>query len=119
MSKVPFTAEQIRQLRENPYTQSVTENTLILKEEFKELFYKEYTAGTPTREVFEKYGYPVSILGANRIDGIACCIRKRYREGTPGQGTDEKLRRLENEVEYLKQEVEFLKKISSIRNTGR
>lgn len=133
MSKVKFTPEQQEILRSNQYTVRVTPDTLSLTKEFKELFYREYLAGAIPREILQKYGYPAEILGKQRIWGIAHCIKKEYeRDGSFGDirsnGSDkntdpctpeEKLRCLEHQVNYLTQEVEFLKKISSIRNTGK
>ena len=131
MSKIPFTDEQIKLLRENPYTFNVTPNTLYLTKEFKKLFYKEYQDGKLPRQILEDHGYPQSILGDNRIWGIASVIKKEanrpegFSEGTspkmvtpvPDDTPETAIRHLQHEVDYLRQEVEFLKKISSIRNT--
>jgi hypothetical protein len=131
MSKIPFTDEQIKLLRENPYTYNVTPNTLYLTKAFKELFYKEYQDGKLPRQILEDHGYPQSVLGANRIWGIASVIKKEaQRPGGFSEGTvpnkimtltetsqEDSIKQLQHEVEYLRQEVEFLKKISSIRNT--
>ncbi len=131
MSKIPFTDEQIKQLRANPYTFNVTSNTLYLTKEFKELFYKEYQDGKLPRQILEEHGYPQSILGDNRIWGIASVIKKEakrpegFSEGSapkkavpdPGDTPEAAIRHLQHEVDYLRQEVDYLKKISSIRNT--
>ena len=131
MSKIPFTDEQIELLRNNPYTYNVTPNTLYLTKTFKELFYKEYQNGKLPRQILEEHGYPQSILGDNRIWGIASVIKREakrpegFSEGTlPKKETqltesspETAIKQLQHEVEYLRQEVEFLKKISSIRNT--
>ena len=42
MSKVKFTEEQQKELRNNKYTARVTANSLSFTKEFKELFYQEY-----------------------------------------------------------------------------
>ncbi len=132
MSKIPFTEDQIKLLRENPYTFNVTSSSLYLTREFKELFYKEYQNGKLPRQILEEHGYPSSILGKKRIWGIASSIKKQAnREGGFSEGTNMPLsvadsdiaspeasfKALQHEVKYLRQEVEFLKKISSIRNT--
>ena len=128
MSKVKFTPEQQQLLRQNPYTVRVTEDVLSFSKEFKEIFYKEYLAGALPRDILQKYDYPVDILGKQRIWGISHNIRKQFEKtgefrdvrhpGTPATATspEEKIRQLEHQVNYLTQEVEFLKKISSIRN---
>ena len=128
MSKVKFTPEQQQLLRQNPYTVRVTEDVLSFSKEFKEIFYKEYLAGALPRDILQKYDYPVDILGKQRIWGISHTIRKQFEKTGefrdvrhPGAPTtaispEEKIRQLEHQVNYLTQEVEFLKKISSIRN---
>ncbi len=129
MSKVKFTPEQQQLLRNNPYTIRVTEDVLNLSKEFKELFYKEYLAGAIPRDILQKYGYPSDVLGKQRIWGISHSIRKQFEKTgefrdvrTPGSpltadSPEDKIRQLEHQVNYLTQEVEFLKKISSIRST--
>lgn len=133
MSKVKFTPEQQEILRNNQYTVRITANTLSLSKEFKELFYRDYLSGAIPREILQKYGYPAEVLGKQRIWGITHCIKKEFecngsfrdirsgeaaRPSVP-QTPDEKIRKLEHQIDYLTQEVEFLKKISSIRNTRR
>ncbi len=131
MSKVPFSEEQMTLLKNNPYTFAVTPSRLYLSKEFKELFYKEYQTGKLPRKILEENGYPSEILGSERIWGIASIIKREaersegFSEGTQTSRkaspvvTDQEsiIRHLQHEVEYLRQEVDFLKKISSIRNT--
>ena len=133
MSRKVFTTEEVEMLRNNPYTFAVTPHILSLTKEFKELFWEEYQAGLIPRQILEKYGYPANILGKERIWGIAHVIKKQYHspeglhEGTlprsgkssgkDAQTTEERVSKLQGEVEYLRQELEFLKKISSIRTT--
>lgn len=129
MSKTKFTTEQQQLLRNNPYTVRVTDDVLNLSKEFKELFYKEYLTGALPRNILEKYGYPADILGKQRIWGISHMIRKQFEMTgkfrdvrNPGshimaESPEEKICQLEHQVDYLTQEVEFLKKISSIRST--
>ena len=129
MSKVKFTPEQQQLLRNNPYTLRVSENVLNLSKEFKELFYREYLAGALPRDILQKYGFPPDVLGDRRIWGISHTIRKQFEESgkfrdvrAPGSpltevSPEDKIRQLEHQVSYLTQELEFLKKISSIRST--
>ena len=129
MSKVKFTPEQQQLLRNNPYALRVSENVLNLSKEFKELFYREYLAGALPRDILQKYGFPPDVLGDRRIWGISHTIRKQFEETgkfrdvrAPGSpltevSPEDKIRQLEHQVSYLTQELEFLKKISSIRST--
>ena len=131
MSKVKFTEEQQQELRNNKYTARVTANSLSFTKEFKELFHNEYLTGVLPREILRRYGYPVEILGKQRIWGIAHCIKKEYesngsfrdvRSPRPAPARSEELtpeqqiKQLQQKLDYLTQEVEFLKKVSSIRN---
>lgn len=132
MSRKVFTNEEVEMLRSNPYTYAVTPHILSFTKEFKELFWKEYREGEVPRQILEKHGYPADVLGKERIWGIAHTIKGQYyseeglREGslkrnpspgTPCATTDEAVRRLQGEVQYLRQEIEFLKKISSVKTT--
>lgn len=132
MSKRPFTEQEMRLLRENLYTYRVTPNTLSFTRTFKEIFHEEYLAGKLPRQILEDCGYPAEILGKKRIWGISHYIKKEYEtygefhEGALPKGSsggaepmsaEESIRHLQHEVEYLRQEMEFLKKISSIRST--
>ncbi len=134
MSRTKFTEQQQLLLRANPYTLRVTETTLSLSKEFKKLFYEEYQSGIVPREILKKHGYPTEVLGMQRICGIATCIKREYKHA--GEFSDihsskqpaingdyptisDPMKRLQHQVEYLTQEVEFLKKISSIRNIGK
>lgn len=124
MSKKVFTNEEVEMLRSNPYTYAVTPHILSFTKEFKELFWKEYQEGEVPRQILEKHGYPADVLGKERIWGIAHTIKGQYyseeglREGClkrdPSTGnhcatTEETVRRLQNEVQYLRQEMELKK----------
>lgn len=136
MSRVSFTEEQMKLLQENPYTFHVTPSTLYLSVAFKEQFYRRYSKGELPRRIMEDCGYPVAVLGKERIWGITGAIKNEYRkygafhEGpstTPREplspeeeaerSQEEQIRQLQHQVEYLTQEMEFLKKISSARTT--
>lgn len=133
MSKKVFTDQEVEMLRSNQYTYLVTSRKLLFTKEFKELFWSEYQAGAIPRKILEKYGYSAAILGENRIWAIAASIKKQNQSseglhegslprnpvtgGTASKSHDELLQQLQGEVLYLRQEIEFLKKISSIRTT--
>lgn len=134
MGKKLFTAEEIEILRSNPYTYSVTSHTLFLTKEFKELFWEEYQSGrVSARQILEKHGYPAELLGQRRIWGITQSIKEQHlslegihegylprkaRNKAKGdvQSTEDRVDYLENKILYMEQQIEFLKKIASIRN---
>lgn len=135
MRKKQFTEEQQQKLRQNPYVYSVTATRLSLTREFKELLMEACEAGGSPREILEKHGFTIDLIGERRFSSIPQHIREEFKkhgefregyssrdagntpEGHPSD--DDELRQLRHEVDYLKQEMEFLKKISSIRNTGK
>lgn len=138
MSRRQFTEEQQRKLRQNPYVYSVTATRLSLTREFKELFMEACRAGGAPRKILEDHGFSVELIGERRFFSIPQHIREEskrhgeFREGYSSRSNgenvlevqghpsgDDELKQLRHEVDYLKQEMEFLKKISSIRNTGR
>ena len=132
MSRRQFTEEQQRKLRQNPYVYSVTATRLSLTREFKELFMEACRAGGTPRKILEDHGFSVELIGERRFFSIPQHIREEFkkhgefREGYSSRSNGENvlevqghLKQLRHEVDHLKQEMEFLKKISSIRNTGR
>ena len=136
MSRKQFTEEQQQKLRQNPYVYSVTATRLSLTREFKELFMEACRAGRTPRKILEDHGFSVELIGERRFFSIPQHIceefkkRGEFREGYSSRSNGGKpleshpsdgdeLKQLRYEVDYLKQEMEFLKKISSIRNTGR
>ncbi len=83
MSKVKFSSKQQEILRNNKYTVRVIANILSLSKEFKEIFYREYLSGDIPSNILRKYGYPVELLGEDRIWGISYCIKKEYEKTVP------------------------------------
>lgn len=133
MSRKTFNDEEIFVLRQNPFTFHATHNVLSFTKEFKELFIVEYNGGKLPRQILIDHGYDPDILGDRRVWGISQKIRAQYAKNSgfnegyhspaktlnpPGLLSEkEELKQLRQRVDYLEQEIEFLKKISSIRNT--
>lgn len=130
-----FTPEQIEQLKQNPYTYSVTKKSISFTKEFKELFYQRHKEGMSLRDTTISLGYDPDVLGKERIEGISGLLNKamreygRFQDGSRSQYsvlddedlevTKENLHRLQHEIQLLKQELEFIKKISSIRDSSK
>ena len=134
MSKKLFTEKQQQLLRQNPYIYSVTDSSISLTKEFKEIFMEAYKGGESPRSILENHGFDFSILGERRIWSISQRIREEFKkhgefhEGYRHRNAShepsneraseaDELKQLRHEVDYLKQEIEFLKKISSIKTT--
>ena len=122
-----FTQEQMEQLLKNPYVKSVTPSTVRFTEEFKRYFYQKHTSGMLVRDIFLECGIDPDILGESRIDGFCYTINKQAKRDTGftdnrqnnyrrpakiGEETvDIRIKQLEHELAYTRQEVEFLKKL--------
>ena len=138
MDRKRFTEEEMTILRENPYTYKVTPGQLHFTAAFKERFWQEYCSGTTPREILRNCGYAPEILGDSRINGIQLHIRETAQKGegfhtgslprktksvedcsTGPRTAEEEFKQLKAEVQYLRKEVDFLKKISSIRTSGK
>ena len=130
MSKRRFTEEEARILRENPFTLKVTDSHIVFTREFKELYINEYNNGLTSRQIVEKYGYDSEILGTNRIRALHSLFCKSLRnESEQHEGhnktltvsgeevTVDTIRKMQERIEYLEQEMEFVKKISSTRTS--
>ena len=113
--------------------------TLILKQQillyiylikdliFKKYFYQKHHSGMTARQIFTECGIDPDVLGASRIDGFCYTLNKQakrdfgfadnrsqnYRQvSKDGEPTVEaRIKQLEHELAYTRQEVEFLKKL--------
>lgn len=125
-----FTQEQIKKLEKNPYTFKVTKSKLFFTAKFKEDFWISYQAGNAPRKIMQDLGYDLSLFTQKQIDNY---VQRIKREALSGQGFHEganrerrvpmkatqedelsspqSIERMQNELLYLRQEVEFLKKI--------
>ena len=133
--RIKFTDEQIKELSENPFTSEVTYYHIYFTLEFQNLFLARYEKGESSVEIFESMGYDVSILGDNRVYGLAGRLRRRLESGRElievhgrskakaPQKTDyntlpaqQSVASMQRELRYLRQQVEFLKKITELDN---
>lgn len=136
MNRNKFTKREIQLIKNNPYTYKVTESQIFYTKEFKEEFWRRYQAGESPRSIVEALGYDPDMIGQYRINGLQINIQKQAQrpEGfTEGKGrrkghkielydvdnhpSDETIIKMQHELLYLRQEVEFLKKITSIKDT--
>lgn len=122
-----FTKEQMEQLRNNKYVISVTASTVRFSEDFKRLFYQRMHSGETLKEIFRDCGIDPDILGHSRIKSFAYVLNKtakreegfidkrqgnyRHPSQKGEQTVEARVRQLEHELAYTRQEVEFLKKL--------
>ena len=134
-----YTAKEMKLLKANTYTFKVTKNKLYFTIEFKEAFWTAYQAGMAPRKILNDFGYDLEIFGQKQIDSIVQSSkrqaqsktgftqgenreRRKKAEITIPEGVNENskatLLSILNEVKYLRQEVDFLKKIVKTENTA-
>ena len=125
-----YTPKQIKVLQANPYTFKVSKMKLYFTVKFKEDFWIRYQAGNAPRKIMQDLGYDLSMFTQKQIDSIVQRIKKealsgnvfsegenRNRRVSIKETSEEELsspqsiERMQNELLYLRQEVEFLKKI--------
>lgn len=133
-----YTAKEMKLLKANLYTFKVTKNKLYFTIEFKEAFWTAYQAGMAPRKILEDLGYDLEMFGQKQIDSMVQSMKRQTQggggfrqgenrarrkkeelsipEGVPIE-SKEALTSIVNEVKYLCQEVEFLKKIVKTENT--
>jgi len=132
MSKRIFTKEQIEILLQNENVAGCTNKSIAYHKDFKILAVKKYKEGLPSFEIFKQAQFNMDIIG--RETPKQCLRRWRKIEranGELGLKTDnrgrpksnghkkdmadlsdkDKLKRLEAEVAYLKEENRFLAKL--------
>lgn len=133
-----FTEEQQTELYNNLYTYKVTKSCIKFTDEFKNDFWKMYINDMPIKEIFKNLGYDPAVLGEKRIEGFVYHLRKEKltdeQRSKPTNRTlkirrppidtkysdmqsQDAIRAMEAELTYLRQEVEFLKKISQLEKS--
>ena len=128
-----FTEEEIEKLKANPYTRTVTPTTIKFTDAFRDAFWTMYLENLPIKDIYRNLGYDPEVIGTKRMEGFTFLIRKerltekqrldsvqRYStnrrppENTNYSEMPEKIaiQQMQVELTYLRQEVEFLKKIT-------
>ena len=133
-----YTAKQIKELEKNPYVLKVTKYKLYYTAKFKEDFWVSYQAGNAPRKILKDFGFDLSLFGQKQIDSVVQRIKKQALAGngfTEGENRTKRMpikamreeelsapqsiERMQNELLYLRQEVEFIKKIMAAGNSGK
>ncbi len=125
----PLSKKETEILRKNPYIASVTANTVRFTEAFKKLAYEKKCQGVPLAETMRQCGIDPEILGASRVEGFSYTLNNKAKQKngfadgrsenyrrpprTGEETVEQRLRQLENELAYTRQEVEFLKKLQA------
>ena len=125
----PLSKREIEELRRSPHIASVSANTVRFTEEFKKLAYDAKTRGISVADTMRRNGIDPDILGNSRVEGFSYTLNKKakqesgFADGRSGnyhrppktgkETVDQRLRQMENELAYTRQEVEFLKKLQA------
>lgn len=126
---------QLRQLRANVNVEKATEYYVVFTEGFKQQAYEQKQTGKHLREIFRENGIDPELLGAKRIENFNQMLNQRGRDGAGFQdrrkdnrrptdeerkeSLEEQVRRLQHELAYTRQEVEFLKKLQMANTEAR
>ncbi|MDD3252228.1 MAG: hypothetical protein PHV18_06700 [Lachnospiraceae bacterium] len=135
MSRKTFTPSEVELLRQNPYTADVCPTHLYYTLAFKEYAIRAATRGDTSIKIFSNAGYDPEVLGKPRI---YAAMKSFKREAASPQGLHESrhssearldalakkdlsrqqsekaIRKLQERVIHLEQQIEFLKKIQFI-----
>ena len=122
-----YTKNQIRELSKNPYTFKIDNKRILSTIEFKKLFWIKYQAGMSPRAILKELNYNLDCFGQKQIDSITQRIKKEALAGEFTEGysrnrrakinepdielTPQNIKQMQNELMYLRQEVDFLKKV--------
>lgn len=122
-----YTQKQIKELKSNPYTLQVSDKRIFFTIEFKKIFWKKYQTGMSPRSIFKEMDYNLDYFGQKQIDSIVQRIKKEALAGEFTEGysrinrikinepssdiTPQNIKQMQNELLYLRQEVDFLKKV--------
>ena len=126
---VKYTKKQQKELEKNPYTYKVTDNRILFTKEFKQNFWIKYSAGMSPRAILKDLDYNLNYFNQGQIDNIVQHLRKKINAGEqftegylkerrpnikvpPPDNSPQTIQQMQNEIKYLRQEVEFLKKVS-------
>ena len=125
-----FTQKEQEMLRENAYTEKVTEYQVCFTAEFKMAFWEAYCSGMKPTEIVRSLGYDPEILGQKRITMISRHVRmeiqkdgefhtgrkKRDVSAIPNEADlRNQLKELEARIEFLELQMDFVKKTASLR----
>lgn len=129
MSNKLLSEEEVTALKASPHVESVSCRSVVFTPKFKKTVYRELLGGKNIRDILEEHGINTTALGQARINGLLDRLRKesdrtegfanlRHQrrnktEEERSQSAERRIRQLEAELAYTRQEVEFLKKVQA------
>lgn len=130
-----FTPDEMIVLSSNKYTANVTESQIKFTDDFKDDFWRLYLTGMSVKSIFITLGYDPDLLGTKRTDGFVYNLRKRFLTDEQRYNSQARtcitkrppteidysqmhstdaMRAMQTELQYLRQEVDFLKKLYAL-----
>lgn len=128
-----FSTFDIRQLEKNPNVLKVSDRSITYHPDFKKLAVHRYKEGISPTEIFLENGFDLSVIGKEQPKrslqrwretfdkhGDVGLENDRRGKGSTGRPStkelspEEKLKKAEAQIEYLKAENEFLKKLEEM-----
>ena len=125
----PLSKREIEALRKNPNVAAVSTTTVKFTEEFKRIIYEGKKQGVSVSATLRQNGIDPEILGPSRVEGLSHSLNKKAKQQnsfadrrsenyrrppkTGEETVEQRIRQLENELAYTRQEVEFLKKLQA------
>ena len=130
-----FSEAEVKLLQKNGNVACVNEREVMFTEAFKRLAWEEKQSGRSLPAIFRENGIDPQILGHKRIENFSRRLREKARnnadfsderkmnqrpsEKCEANDLEEKVKWLEHELAYTRQEVEFLKKIQMANTEAR
>ncbi len=132
MSKRIFTKEQIEVLLRNPNIAGCSEKSITYHKDFKLSAVTKYREGLPPSDIFRQAGFDMNMIGRKspknclrrwlkvfrkngeaglKVDGRAINNPRGRPKNIANLSGEEKMKRLEAEVAYLKEANRFLAKL--------
>ncbi len=135
-----FSAGAIEQLLSSSHVAYVSRTTVSFTKPFKEMLWQRHCDGVPTVKIIEDAGLNPELISASRINSLLKTLQDQTERGLPFTDgmephydkpekkfdipkiprvpknafipyTPETIARMSHEIQYLKQEMEFLKKV--------
>ena len=132
MPKRFFDEKEVETLNKNKYVVKASSKLIVYSDEFKDIFIRKSNAGKLNKVIFEEAGFDIEMIGIERVKTASRRWKKVYNENgiiglinkskipstkekseVPEQ--EEKIKKLEAQIQYLKVENEFLKKLTEIK----
>ncbi len=127
MNRKIFAPEELVKIRQSPYVKSATSNSIRFTVDFKEKFWEQYEKGITPTNIIQSMGFDPDVLGSSRILGIVRHIKEQLqsekglreiyqrplsdKEPEKSLPPSKTLLHMQHQINYMKQELEFIKKI--------